>query len=152
MYTETDYAEAKKNYMLVILAVAVFTLVMGALIALCFIGRKFFLTFLLTTVWWFAVTFYYGMRGVYIVRYKRFLDEAAGGLHHGCEGVLQEARDPFWFDNLEVREYVFLRDDGFERKLYYDALKPEPGWKMGDRVVCETFGSFITSIKTNDGV
>lgn len=146
MYGEADYKEAKKNYRLVILAMALFTAVMGTLIAITFINRIFFLTFLLTTIWWFAITFYYGMRGVYIVRYKRFLDEAATGLRHETEGVLQEAREPFWFDNLEVREYVFLRDDGFERKLYYDALKPVPEINIGDRAVCETFGSFITSI------
>ena len=147
MYSQTDIDFAHKQWRGFYLLQTAFSLVLFTAIGYFFITRSYLPTLLLSFVWYCEVLFMGGTKGKLLRTYYRFLTDMKKGKQRSSKGAYLSMRGPFWFENKEVYEMLLLEEDDFERKLYFDALKPLPQLERGQLIECTTYGNFVIDLQ-----
>lgn len=150
MYGESDYKQASKQAAL---------RVMGALLlaaaflaaALVFNQRRLQAPMLATAALGFVVIFFlWSFKVAPWTKYDRFLREMRNGQRRRAEcSFLRFAPETRMHDGVEVHEMIVTVGTGEEdeRLYYWDADKPEPELRKGERIRVESFGNFVTALE-----
>ncbi|MBQ1268954.1 MAG: hypothetical protein II368_00405 [Clostridia bacterium] len=98
----------------------------------------------------------YGIRFKRIAGYAKTLKFVRIGLQEEGEGVFlryseeEEIKDDVEYLGVMLLQYNDIRQDYFERRLFYDKAKPLPEFKEGDRVAFVAQGSLIIRYKITE--
>ena len=166
VYSDEDHKRAKNRKLRGIIFVAAVTLVF--IVANCltlqkFLGRPYgkgkgdllalhalyaFLYMVFLTI--------YGIRFKRIAGYAKTLKFVRIGLQEEGEGVFlrytedDEIKDDVEYTGVMVMQYNEIRNDYYERRLFYDKAKPLPEFKEGDRISFVAQGSLIIRYKITE--
>lgn len=148
IYNDSDYHtinRALKRFL--ILFVLSIVLLIAVFVVSCSM-RIAWLGYAVGALWAIGTVFTWGMIGTRIVKYRRYLMDIATGLEREANGVVKTVdrdvsiRQGLEFYSVELEpESDDIDDPG--RRVYYDASKGKPPYKVGEEVKLLLFGNFI---------
>ena len=155
MYTENDLNDAQKavNRMSLLMYIPAAVLLIGAVVS--FVFRIKWLTILLSVLCGGWMVFAHQM---YVIPRKGYMEHIRSALRVArkeTEGYyLRMEETPV--ERNSVMFYAFYlnvgekQDPEDDRLFYFDALRPLPDWKSGDRVLVRSYDKFVSSYEILD--
>lgn len=150
MYGESDYKQASRQ---ATVRVVCALLLAAAFLAIALVFNRMRLqapTLATAAVGFVVVFFLWSFKVSPWTKYNRFLREMRNGQRRHTEcSFLHFAPETRMHDGVEVHEMIVTVGTGEEDEClyYWDADKPEPALREGEKIQVESFGNFITAIE-----
>lgn len=148
IYNQSDYHSINRamRRFIILFALSI-VLLIAAFVVSCTL-RIAWPGYVAGVLWALGAVFAWGMVGSRIRKYRRYLEDMAAGLEREAVGVVENVDQDvsirqgleFYGVNLEP-ETDDVDDPG--RRVYYDAAKGKPPYKVGEEVKLLLFGNFI---------
>lgn len=156
MYDKNDLSKARRSARNALLLMLLPAIPLLGGVVWSFIVRVKWLTMLLSMLTGCWIVFIYHMVLVPRRAYLEHIESAMGRSQKEFEGRYTRMEEtPVERNN--VMYYAFYlnvgekQDPEDDRLFYYDALKPLPGWKAGDRLHISSYDKFVSSYQKLSG-
>ncbi|MBR4235148.1 MAG: hypothetical protein IKR85_03705 [Clostridia bacterium] len=153
MYTEQDFIDAARQTKLRV-ALGIALICIFVILTVTFRIMDIEALVLISAGLGFAlVCFVWSMKISPWVKYNRFLKEMRNGRSRTCEcSFISFANETRFYDGVEIYDMnVTVGDREEDERLYlFDADKPLPALKAGEKLTVKSFGNFVKEIIQED--
>ena len=149
MYNDSDFQKAKNQTRLRVIGALLLAAAFFALVIVLNRRSAQYAAMAAGAVGFMVCYFLWSFKVSPWMKYNRFLREMRSGQKRRSEcAFLYFTPETRYHDGVEVHEMIVTvgADEADERLYYWDADKPRPALKKGDRVTVESFGNFVVSL------
>ncbi len=155
MYTQTDTDKAKRAFLIFLIGYTVFAVLCVALLVMALTTRLVWLNVLSTFVLAAGSVFLWGLFGIRIIIWRRFLRDLVIGTEHEIAGEIGSIEEETAHkDGLDCRAVHLLTgeesDKAGGRILYVELSRFPLPIAPGQKIRCKLFGNFVKDLRIEE--